>query len=681
MIARVTPNPFPHLLAPLDLGFTTLPNRVLMGSMHTGLEDRAEDFPKLAAYFAERARGAVGLMVTGGISPNAAGWTKPFAGTLSGRRHLARHRLVTGAVHAERGRICMQILHTGRYAYHPLAVAPSRLKAPISPFTPRELSAGGVERQVAAFVRCAVLAREAGYDGVEIMGSEGYFINQFLAARTNRRGDRWGGSWENRMRLPLEILGRTRAAVGPDFIVIFRLSMLDLVEGGSSWSEVVALARAVEREGATIINTGIGWHEARIPTIATMVPRAAFTWVTRRLKGEVSIPLVTSNRINDPAVAERVLAGGDADLVSMARPLLADPGFVAKAAANRADEINTCIACNQACLDLVFENEVATCLVNPRAGRELELVYRPAARARRVAVVGAGPAGLACASVAARRGHRVTLFEAAGDIGGQFNMAKRIPGKEEFHETLRYYGRELELAGVELRLGQIATVADLADGAFEEIVLATGVLPRVPAIPGLDHPKVLSYIDVLLQGRRVGRKVAIVGAGGIGFDVAEFLSHDDDHAPSSLDIPAFMDEWGIDMQLAARGGLKPEAPMTSPREIWLLQRRPTPPGRDLGKTTGWVHRLALKRRGVRMLAGVSYEGIDDRGISIQQDGQPRLLAVDHVVICAGQEPRRELVAGLEARGVRFQLIGGSKLAAELDARRAIDEGARLAAAL
>jgi 2,4-dienoyl-CoA reductase (NADPH2) len=681
MIARVTPNPFPHLLAPLDLGFTTLPNRVLMGSMHTGLEDRAEDFPKLAAYFAERARGAVGLMVTGGISPNAAGWTKPFAGTLSGRRHLARHRLVTGAVHAERGRICMQILHTGRYAYHPLAVAPSRLKAPISPFTPRELSAGGVERQVAAFVRCAVLAREAGYDGVEIMGSEGYFINQFLAARTNRRGDRWGGSWENRMRLPLEILGRTRAAVGPDFIVIFRLSMLDLVEGGSSWSEVVALARAVEREGATIINTGIGWHEARIPTIATMVPRAAFTWVTRRLKGEVSIPLVTSNRINDPAVAERVLAGGDADLVSMARPLLADPGFVAKAAANRADEINTCIACNQACLDLVFENEVATCLVNPRAGRELELVYRPAARARRVAVVGAGPAGLACASVAARRGHRVTLFEAAGDIGGQFNMAKRIPGKEEFHETLRYYRRELELAGVELRLGQIATVADLADGAFEEIVLATGVLPRVPAIPGLDHPKVLSYIDVLLQGRRVGRKVAIVGAGGIGFDVAEFLSHDDDHAPSSLDIPAFMDEWGIDMQLAARGGLKPEAPMTSPREIWLLQRRPTPPGRDLGKTTGWVHRLALKRRGVRMLAGVSYEGIDDRGISIQQDGQPRLLAVDHVVICAGQEPRRELVAGLESRGVRFQLIGGSKLAAELDARRAIDEGARLAAAL
>ncbi len=681
MIARVTPNPFPHLLAPLDLGFVTLPNRVLMGSMHTGLEDRAEDYPKLAAYFEERARGGVGLMVTGGIAPNAAGWTKPFAGTLSGRRHLARHRLVTGAVHAAGGRICMQILHTGRYAYHPLAVAPSRLKAPISPFTPRELSNRGVERQIAAFVRCASLAQEAGYDGVEVMGSEGYFINEFLAPRTNRRIDRWGGDWPGRMRLPLEILTRLRSAVGREFIVIYRLSMLDLVEGGSSWNEVVELAQAVENAGVTIINTGIGWHEARIPTIAAMVPRAAFTWVTRRLRGAVSIPLVTSNRINDPAVAERVLASGDADLVSMARPLLADPDFVAKAAAGRSAEINTCIACNQACLDLVFENKVASCLVNPRAGRETDLVYRPAEKPKRIAVVGAGPAGLACATVAGRRGHHVTLFEAADRIGGQFNMAKVIPGKEEFHETLRYFGRELELAGVRILLGHTAHVAELARGDFDEIVLASGVVPRVPAIPGLDHPKVLSYVDLLLHGRPAGHAVAIVGAGGIGFDVAEFLSHDASHAAPSLDIPAFMGEWGIDMRLASRGGLVPEAPLQSAREIWLLQRKSAPPGRDLGKTTGWVHRLALKRRGVRMLAGVTYEGIDDRGLVITHGGQARRLEVDHIVVCAGQEPRRDLVAGIEQAGQPVHLIGGSKLATELDAKRAIDEGSRLAADL
>jgi 2,4-dienoyl-CoA reductase (NADPH2) len=679
----VTPNPFPHLLAPLDLGFTTLPNRVLMGSMHTGLEDRREDFPKLAAYFAERARGGVGLIVTGGIAPNAAGWTKPFAGTLSGRRHVARHRLVTDAVHEAGGRICMQILHTGRYAYHPLAVAPSRLKAPISPFTPRELSERGIGRQIDAFVRSAALSQAAGYDGVEIMGSEGYFINQFLAARTNRRTDRWGGSWPNRMRLPVEIVARTRAAVGRGFIIIYRLSMLDLVEGGGSWDEVIDLARAVERAGATIINTGIGWHEARIPTIATMVPRAAFSWVTRRLRGAVSVPLVTSNRINDPAVAEGVLAAGDADLVSMARPLLADPEFVVKAAQGRSDEINTCIACNQACLDLVFENQVATCLVNPRAGRETELNYLPAQWPKRIAVVGAGPAGLACATIAAGRGHRVTLFESADCIGGQFNMAKVVPGKEEFHETLRYFRRRIELTGVRLVLSRRVEAAALTGGAFDEIVLATGVVPRRPSIEGLDHPKVLSYIDVLLHGRPVGHAVAIIGAGGIGFDVAEYLSHDATHPPSSVDIPAFMAEWGIDMRLEARGGLVPAKDLAAsmPRTIWLLQRKPTPPGRDLGKTTGWVHRLALKRRGVRILAGVAYVRIDDGGLTITQAGESRLLAVDHVVICAGQEPLRELVAGIDAAGMTAHLIGGSKVATELDAVRAIDEGARLAAAL
>jgi len=677
----VTTTPYPHLLAPLDLGFTTLPNRVLMGSMHTGLEDKAEDYPRLAEYLAERARGGVGLIVTGGIAPNMAGWTKPFAGKLTNSREVDRHRLVTRAVHAEGGKLCLQILHTGRYAYHPLAVAPSRLKAPISPFTPRALTRFGIGRQIAAFVRCARLAREAGYDGVEVMGSEGYFINQFIAPRTNRRQDEWGGSFENRIRLPLEILARTREAVGRDFIIIYRLSMLDLVEGGSTWEEVVQLARAVEAAGATIINTGIGWHEARIPTIATLVPRAAFTWVTRKLKGTVNLPLVTSNRINDPAVAESVLASGDADVVSMARPLLADPDFVRKAAENRADEINTCIACNQACLDHVFEQKVASCLVNPRAGHETLLRYVPARQRRRIAVVGAGPAGLACATIAASRGHAVTLFEASQAVGGQFNMARKIPGKEEFSETLRYFRRQIEIHGVDLRLGHPVTAEELDAAGYDEIVVATGVAPRVPAIDGVDHPNVLSYVDVLLGGREVGESVALVGAGGIGFDVAEFLSHGAQPEDREAAAEAFMEEWGVDMSVQRRGGLTAEGGAMGParRTIYLLQRKPTPPGRELGKTTGWIHRTELKRRGVRMIAGVNYERIDESGLHITTKAGPQLLRVDHVVICAGQEPLRQLADDLERRGRRAHVIGGAKLAAELDAKRAIDEGARIAA--
>ena len=673
--------PYPHLLAPLDLGFTTLKNRVLMGSMHTGLEDGRKHFPAMAAYFAERARGGVGLIVTGGIAPNIAGWSKPFAGKLTNSREVARHRLLTRAVHAEGGKVCMQILHTGRYAYHPLSVAPSRMKAPISPFTPRALTRFGISRQIAAFARCARLAQEAGYDGVEVMGSEGYFINQFIAARTNRRSDEWGGAYENRIRLPLEILQSVREAVGREFIVIYRLSMLDLVEGGSSWEEIVQLAKAVEAAGATIINTGIGWHEARIPTIATMVPRAAFTWVTRRLKGEVSVPLVTSNRINDPAVAESVLAAGDADMVSMARPLLADPEFVRKAAENRADEINTCIACNQACLDHVFEQKVASCLVNPRASHETELNYAPAPRSRRVAVVGAGPAGLACATIAAGRGHEVTLFEASGEIGGQFNMAKRIPGKEEFHETLRYFGRQIEIQGVQLRLGKRVDAAELLGGEFDEIVIATGVTPRLPAIDGIEHPKVLSYVDVLLRGSPVGESVALIGAGGIGFDVAEYLGHGGEGSPSGDSTESFMRDWGVDMTLARRGGLMPDVGALRPaaRKIFLLQRKPTPPGRGLGKTTGWIHRTELKRRGVQMIAGASYERIDDSGLHITTQDGARLLEVDNVVICAGQDSLRSLADQLEAGGRKPHVIGGAKLAAELDAKRAIDEGARLAA--
>ncbi len=673
---------YPHLLAPLDLGFTTLANRVLMGSMHTGLEDKAKHFPQLAAYFAERARGGVGLIVTGGFAPNIEGWLTPFGSTLASSAAARAHRPITQAVHAEGGKIALQILHAGRYGYSPLAVAPSRLKSPISRFTPRELTTGGIERQIRAFVRCAALARDAGYDGVEVMGSEGYFINQFLAAQSNRRADEWGGSYENRMRLPVEIVSRIREKVGRDFIVIYRLSMLDLVPGGSTWDEVVALAKAVERAGATIINTGIGWHEARVPTIATSVPRAAFAWVTRKLRGEVSIPLCTTNRINDPAVAESVLAEGCADMVSMARPLLADPDFVRKAAQGRADEINTCIACNQACLDHVFQGRLATCLVNPRACHETELVIRPAAARKRVAVVGAGPAGLACATTAAERGHEVHLFDSAAGIGGQFNMAKRIPGKEEFHETIRYFGRRIETSGVRLHLGRRVGAEALA--GFDHVVLATGVTPRDPKIPGAVDPRVLSYVDVLRDARPVGKRVAVVGAGGIGFDVAEFLVHDG-HSPA-LDIAAWRREWGVGDPADFRGGVEGVKPQPAPpaRQVWLLQRKKTKPGAGLGKTTGWIHRAALKMKGVEMMAGVNYEGVVEKGLAVsfgEKRERATVLEVDTIVLCAGQESLRELEAPLRAAGASVHVIGGAALAGELDAKRAIDEGTRLAASL
>jgi len=677
---------YPHLLAPLDLGFTRLRNRVLMGSMHTGLEDDPKHFHRLTAYFAERARGGVGLIVTGGFAPNIEGWAAPFSGRLTTRAAAAKHRPITDAVHAEGGAIALQILHTGRYGYHPLAVAPSRLKSPISPFTPRALTARGVERQIRGFVRCAKLAREAGYDGVEVMGSEGYFINQFIAAHTNRRNDEWGGSFENRMRLPVEIVERTREAVGRDFIIVYRLSMLDLVPDGSSWDEVVTLAKAIERAGATIINTGIGWHEARIPTIATSVPRAAFAWVTKKLKGEVAIPLCTTNRINAPDVAEQVLADGCADMVSMARPLLADAEFVNKAAAGRADEINTCIACNEACLDHVFQRKIASCLVNPRAAFETELVIRPAAARKRVAVVGAGPAGLACATTLAERGHAVDLFESAGEIGGQFNMARRIPGKEEFDETLRYFRRRIEITGVRLALGRRVVAEELAAGGYDAVVLATGVTPRDPRIEGQEEfraaGKVISYIDLLLHGRQAGPRVAVIGAGGIGFDVSEYLVSEG-HS-TTLDTAAWLREWGVADPAVARGGLgRPE--LTPPaRQVYLLQRKSAPLGKGLGKTTGWIHRAQLKMKRVEMIGGVNYERIDARGLHVsygEAREKPQLLEVDTIVLCAGQEPRRELAEPLRAQGVDVHLIGGADVAAELDAKRAIEQGTRLAASL
>ncbi|MDF0604672.1 NADPH-dependent 2,4-dienoyl-CoA reductase [Neisseriaceae bacterium TC5R-5] len=670
---------YPHLLAPLDLGFTTLKNRVLMGSMHTGLEEAPQGFEKMAAFYAERARGGVGLIVTGGVSPNVEGCAAEGAAMLVDESTLAQHQLVTQAVHAAGGKIALQMLHAGRYSFQEDCVSASPLISPISFYRPRALTEAGIWQTIADFARCARLAQQAAYDGVEIMGSEGYLINQFIARATNQRDDAWGGSFANRMRLAVEVVKAVRAAVGEAFIIIYRLSMLDLVKDGSSWQEVVQLAQAVEQAGATLINTGIGWHESRVPTIATMVPRAGFSWVTQKLMGQVRIPLITTNRINTPEVAEQVLASGCADMVSMARPFLADAEFVNKAASGRADEINTCIGCNQACLDHIFQGQLTSCLVNPRACRETELNYLPTRQPKTLAVVGAGPAGLAFACVAAERGHQVTLYDAASEIGGQFNIAKTIPGKEEFNETLRYFARRLQLAGVVLRLNTRVQAADLS--AFDEVILASGIVPRWPAIAGIDHPKVLSYLDVLKYGKPVGQRVAIIGAGGIGFDTAEFLSQ---AGPSSaLDSAAFMREWGVDQQLEQAGGLKSAGPQphASPRQIYLLQRKSSKVGEGLGKTTGWIHRASLQMRQVSMLAGVSYERIDDAGLHIQVQGEARLLAVDQVVICAGQEPQRELEAPLLALGKPVHRIGGADVATELDAKRAIDQGSRLAAAL
>ena len=669
--------PYPHLFRPLDLGFATLRNRILMGSMHTGLEDRARDFPKLAAYFAERAAGGAGLIVTGGFAPNLVGWLKPFAGKLSWRHEVRPHRQVTQAIHAHGAHACLQLLHAGRYAYHPLSVAPSKLKAPINPFTPRALSARGVERQIEAYARAARFAREAGYDGVEVMGSEGYLINQFTVARTNKRTDAWGGDAMQRMRFAVEIVRRVRAACGPDFIIVYRLSMLDLVDGGSDWQDIVRQAQAVEAAGATILNTGIGWHEARIPTIATSVPRAAFAGVTAKLRPHVALPLVATNRINMPDVAEAVLAGGGADIVSMARPLLADPQWPNKARAGRAHAINTCIACNQACLDHVFENKRASCLVNPRACAETEMVVAPAARPRDIAVVGAGPAGLACATEAAARGHRVVLFDAHDAVGGQFNLARRIPGKEEFDETLRYFTHRIAETGVELRLGRYVEADALQD--FDAVVVATGVTPRAVAFPGAEHAKVVGYA-VVIEGRvACGPRVAIVGAGGIGFDVAEFLVH---AGPSpALDATRWMREWGIDPTFEARGGLAPPHPEPAARAVWLLQRTDGRPGARLNKTTGWIHRATLKAKGVRMIGGVEYLGVDEAGLRIRHEGAEQTLPVDHVVVCAGQEPRRTLFDALAATGREVHVIGGADVAAELDAKRAIAQGTALAARL
>ncbi|MCF8159795.1 MAG: crotonase/enoyl-CoA hydratase family protein [Polaromonas sp.] len=670
---------YPHLLSPLDLGFTTLPNRVLMGSMHVGLEEIKDGFSRMAAFYAERARGGVGLIVTGGIAPNDRGRPVPGGARLTTEAEAEKHKPVTAAVHQAGGKIAMQILHFGRYAYHENLVAPSALQAPINPMKPHALTTDEVHQTIDDFVRCAALAQSAGYDGVEIMGSEGYLLNEFIAARTNQRDDEWGGSYANRIRFPVEIVRRTREKVGKNFIIIYRLSMLDLVEGGSTLDEVIELAQAIEAVGATIINTGIGWHEARIPTIATKVPRAAWAWVTQQLKGKVGIPLVATNRINTPEVAEQLLADGFCDMVSMARPFLADPLFVQKAAEGRADEINTCIGCNQACLDHTFGGKVTSCLVNPRACHETLINITPAASRDKIAVIGAGPAGLSFATAAAQCGFDVTLFDAASEIGGQFNIAKQVPGKEEFYETLRYYGKQIGLTGVSLRLNTRVSAQDLMAGDFKQVVLATGVTPRTPPIDGINHPKVLSYLDVLRDKKPVGKTVALIGAGGIGFDTAEFLLHEG--TSPSLDQAKFFAEWGVDTSYSTRGGLTPAHIEASPRKVYLLQRKASKVGDGLGKTTGWIHRTSLKNRHVEMLAGVTYRKIDDAGLHITVGERDMTLPVDNVIICAGQEPQRELQADLQAAGLQVHLIGGADEAAELDAKRAIKQGLELAVAL
>ena len=674
MTSSAPSSAYPHLLAPLDLGFTSLKNRVIMGSMHTGLEEAKNGFERLAEYFAERARGGVGLIVTGGISPNQQGLTFTGAAALDSEDKVAQHRLVTQAVHQAGGKICMQILHTGRYAYSANAIAPSAIKAPISPFTPKEVTSEDIEQQIKDFVNSAKLAQQADYDGVEVMGSEGYFLNQFIVTRTNQRDDEWGGSYDNRTRLAIEVVKRIRAAVGENFIIIYRLSMLDLVPEGSNLNEVIELGCSIEEAGATMINTGIGWHEARIPTIATKVPRAAFTWVTHAVRKHLTVPVITSNRINTPEVAERVLANGDADLISMARPFLADPEFVNKAAAGQAERINTCIGCNQACLDHVFNGKPSSCLVNPRACEETRIIIAPAEAIKTIAIVGAGPAGLACAVTAAERGHKVTLYDAAHEIGGQFNIAKRIPGKEEFFETIRYFGVRLKELKVDVRLNTRLTTQQLNAMQIDALVLATGISPRALELPGHDHAKVLNYLDVI-KGAEVGAKVAIIGAGGIGFDVAEFLTHGE--REPSKNIAEFMSQWGIDMTMQARGGVAQMSQNieASPRQIHLLQRKTSKVGAGLGKTTGWIHRAGLQQKQVQMISGCEYQAIDDQGLHLTIDGKAQILDVDHIIVCAGQDPNQHLCDGLEHA---YHLIGGAHKATELDAKQAIRQGTLLA---